>query len=564
MSTRTLKPKVNEVQEYIEIARDFANPLDLVREAISNAYDAGAQSVSIGFSVNKQNGEDILMIEIEDDGMGMNEQQLQSFFDLGNSMSKDDPSKIGEKGHGTKIYFNSKTVQVETYSGGTYQKAEMNNPINALYSGRIPKVTCTFKSANGKRTKITIYGYNNNRRDRFTHQIIRDYIKWFTRGGSIEWIFNHLNERRINISFKGLNEQEYETFESLHEFGKESITIGKLFDKYTVKAPEYYCKHVVKKDGNLKNSPEISYDAIFSIEGNQIKYSYNNMIRRGGYSAPEGAYKVQDRYGLWLCKDYIPIQRMNDWLPTLKTEWTRLHAFINCQEFHLTANRGSVENTPSEIMTDLRNEIEDIYDEIVSSDIWQELQWLENESIVYNTQEREEAHYKRRCAQINKANVCKYGDLLLIEPKRETGVFSLYMQLSVVQQDLFPFKVLDYDTHEGIDVIVKESNNNPISSTKLRYVEFKYLLEKDFNHSFENLNSVVCWDTNVKHDEEVNFLETETRKMSISGPDSVGDYTHYFLDHPKKPYRIEVFVLKDYLREKLGLEFRPRSQDAIE
>jgi len=34
-----LIPGVDETQEFIEIANDFSNPLDLVREAISNAFD---------------------------------------------------------------------------------------------------------------------------------------------------------------------------------------------------------------------------------------------------------------------------------------------------------------------------------------------------------------------------------------------------------------------------------------------------------------------------------------------------------------------------------------------
>jgi len=42
MAEFTLTPKVDETQEFIEIAHDFANPLDLVREAISNSFDAQA------------------------------------------------------------------------------------------------------------------------------------------------------------------------------------------------------------------------------------------------------------------------------------------------------------------------------------------------------------------------------------------------------------------------------------------------------------------------------------------------------------------------------------------
>lgn len=40
-----MTPEVNSVQEFIEIAQDYSNPLDLVREAISNAFDVKAKNI---------------------------------------------------------------------------------------------------------------------------------------------------------------------------------------------------------------------------------------------------------------------------------------------------------------------------------------------------------------------------------------------------------------------------------------------------------------------------------------------------------------------------------------
>ena len=77
-----LTPKVNETQEFIEIAFDFSNPLDLVREAISNSFDAKAKEIKIAFSVEDEDGEKRLKIELEDNGEGMNMEGLQHFFDL--------------------------------------------------------------------------------------------------------------------------------------------------------------------------------------------------------------------------------------------------------------------------------------------------------------------------------------------------------------------------------------------------------------------------------------------------------------------------------------------------
>ena len=564
MKNYEITPEVDKVQEFIEIANDFGNRLDLVREAISNSFDADATEIWIDFSVVEDHGESVLKITLTDNGTGMDEEGLQSFFDLGNSLRRDDTNKIGEKGHGTKIYFKSQKVIVETSNGKIRRTAEMDQPIKRLYNREIPTVKVNpYQETSDPGTTITILGYNNNRRDQFTHDNIRDYIKWFTRAGSIQWIFDLEPENSVRIHLKGLDrdEEDFEELEARHDFGQESPAMRHLFDEYLVKAPDYYCRRIVRQ-GNLKNHPEIAYQAVFSIEGSQVKYKYNPMLRRQGYQ--RGAYTIQDRYGLWLCKDFIPIQRKNEWLPTLKTEWTRLHAFINCQRFQLTANRGSVENTPSEILEDLRTEVSEIYEEIIESDDWRDLEWLESEASAYRTVEKERKDFAWRQKRLNQANIAEYEGVTLIEPQRESGVLALFLQLSMLAPDLFPFQVLDYDTHEGIDVIVKGDDTTPITDAKMFYVEFKHQLEPTFNHSFSNLHSVVCWDTQVKHDDTVECLGgAEQRTMQIAPAAYINDYTHYFLDDRRNPRRIEVYVLKDYLKERLGIEFRPRTEESV-
>jgi hypothetical protein len=311
--------------------------------------------------------------------------------------------------------------------------------------------------------------------------------------------------------------------------------------------------------GSLPNHPEVKYNAIFSVEGRRVKYDNNPMLRRPGYNAPEGAYTVQDRYGLWLCKDFIPIQRKNEWITTKGSEFTKLHAFLNCQALKLTANRGSVENTPAEILQDVETVVRNCYQAIIESDEWLQLNYLEEEAEGYNTVEKEKKNFVLRVDKANKSNIATYKQMVLVEPKRESGVQSLVVQLMTIEPDIFPFAVVDYDTHEGIDIIVKANDAVPVSGSRLYYVEFKYLLSNVFNHSFENLHSIVCWDTELKHGDIVKDVNREERKLAVAAPQDATDYTRYFLDNPRKAHRIEVFVLKDYLPQKLKIEFRPRT-----
>lgn len=341
-----ITPSVDAAQEFIEIATDFSNPLDLVREAISNSFDAKAKRIRISFTTIREAGESILLTEIEDDGRGMNEEGLKSFFDLGNSLGRDDPEKIGEKGHGTKVYFNSAEITVRTTQAGRSFVATMVQPFRSLHQRRIPEVTGTVSDTTDKAngTLIQIKGYNNNRRDRFQQDILKDYVMWFTKFGSVESEFGVTRYKDARLLLKGLDVDQEEEIPFGHFFPKESKDVDKLFEQYLVEAPEHYCKKI-KREGKLKNFPEIKYQAVFCIEGNKVKLSYNSMLRRKGYS--KGVYKVQDRYGLWLSKDFIPIQTANDWFGSRGTEYVKFHAFLNCQDLRLTANRGSVNNTPS-------------------------------------------------------------------------------------------------------------------------------------------------------------------------------------------------------------------------
>lgn len=561
MSSFIITPKVDETQEFIEIANDFSNPLDLVREAISNSYDAGASTINISFEVIKIYGESILKIVIKDDGSGMTRQQLQNFFDLGNSTRRGDNSSIGEKGHGTKVYFNSNRIEVRTSCDGTGFLAVMHEPFKKLFDRQIPTVEVENIDDFEKGTEIVIFGYNNNRRDRFTHPILKDYINWFTKHGSIENQFSE-SYRKVALFLKGLGRQDFEEIEQGHRFPEDSKDINKLFEEHLTQAPDFYSKKIIR-EGFLKNYPEISYQAIFCIEGKHSKYSYNNMLRRRGYSAPVGAYTIQERYGLWLCKDYIPVQRKNEWITHKGSEYTKFHAFINCQEMRLTANRGSVDNTPSEVLNDIKEEVKKIYDDVIKSDEWTAMEWLEEEASSYQTTEKEKKNFDWRIKKINRSNVAEYKGIKLVEPERESGVFSIFLMLSQIEKGLFPFVVIDYDTHDGIDVIAKGDSTTPIASAKLFYVEFKRTLSKGFNHSFENLHSVICWDTDIKHDDVLSDINNEERKMQIIAPEDDRDYTRYFLDSPKKAHKIEVFCLKTYLKERLNIEFRPRASDAV-
>src|SRR5438105_12303214 len=90
-----IRPRVNEAREFLEIAKDFKDPREIIREALSNSWDAGASKATLKFSLIHIPGtrRKKIMVEISDDGEGMNAvpreagkpSEIESFFNLGDS-----------------------------------------------------------------------------------------------------------------------------------------------------------------------------------------------------------------------------------------------------------------------------------------------------------------------------------------------------------------------------------------------------------------------------------------------------------------------------------------------
>ena len=46
-----IRPRVNEAREFLEIAKNFKDPKEIIREAFSNSWDAGASKVTLRFDL---------------------------------------------------------------------------------------------------------------------------------------------------------------------------------------------------------------------------------------------------------------------------------------------------------------------------------------------------------------------------------------------------------------------------------------------------------------------------------------------------------------------------------
>lgn len=191
-------PYVKDIVLYKEIAKNIVNPLEVSREAISNSIDAEAKTITINIFRNE---EGVFCISFSDDGYGMDISDIDSFFYLGDS--RKDVRNIGEKGLGSEKFFKSKLVTVISQKSNSQRViARMEKPWEKLNLGEIPSYNLEQVDAvigcNG--TTVVIEGYLvDNPEKYFNFETLKDYILWFTAGGSFKNIFTTFPELNIYI-----------------------------------------------------------------------------------------------------------------------------------------------------------------------------------------------------------------------------------------------------------------------------------------------------------------------------------------------------------------------------
>lgn len=557
------RPEVSEVNEFLEITRDFTDPRDAVREAISNAMDWGATKIEVSIEEDKTRPDEEIVISVKDNGLGMNEVRLESFFDLGNSIQN--MGKIGYKGHGTKTYYNSRAIEVWSDAADCSIYAIMDSPLHTLMTGHVPEYSYDIEqkenTTTGTRIIIRGYNMNQNRRD-FGHNVLRDYVLWFTRFGSTEKEIGIEKNSKSILQLRGLGRDNLEEIKYGHPFPKENADIKKLMKQRPGDWTRVFVKKWIFKDISVIDNPGKTVNIVFFVEGDEAKRSYNPMLRVRGRTPEYGMYKVEDRYGLWVSKDHIPIKRYNEWLGLGQRLETKYHAFVNSQDFRLTANRGDIGNTPPDLLRSIESTVRQVFEEkIIGGKEYQEYEEAAEQEQQYQTAGQELKDFARRQKRAKSKRVVTYKRIDLLEPGVEMGVVALFNQMYALKPGLFPFHVIDYDTRKGYDALVVRGSPADLSKESVFFVEFKYVLsDKPFNHSFDHLISIICWDCVLSDGAELRDIQDKHRELKILKPKDRSGHTRYILSSPAELHNIEVIVLKDFLKEKLHLEFSPRTK----
>jgi hypothetical protein len=309
--------KINTAHILRQIINERDNPLSILREAISNSKDAHATQMKVTIE-RKKNGK--INVSFFDNGIGMTYQQLNDFFNIGYSQKR--ANQIGEKGLGTKLFFNCDEIVVETKSKKNKgYRGRLKAPIASLNKGIIPTFKiepCPSNVFNGYHTKIFLHNLKiNDPRPLFWGNNLENYILWNTAAGSVDNFFKRKNSFELTIETKNNGKS------------KSSVISGHVFPQT-----------------NRCNNPENFAYQFDPFEFNVKVGKKNSKVQVVGAIVGANAHIIKDKRikkqfkGFFLCKDHFIIRDVNkDIFGGGTGEWQNMHILVNCQAINLSMGR---------------------------------------------------------------------------------------------------------------------------------------------------------------------------------------------------------------------------------
>jgi hypothetical protein len=110
------------------------------------------------------------------------------------------------------------------------------------------------------------------------------------------------------------------------------------------------------------------------------------------------------------------------------------------------------------------------------------------------------------------------------------------------------------NSHFGFDGLATRNRTLAINETQHLFVEFKMELRTEFNHTFERLEAIVCWNSRVKSGSTMTDLTGRKGVYTIT--DKPDGTRVRLIMVGGSPRNVEVIFLGDLL-EHQGHKFRP-------
>lgn len=501
------RPLVKDISLFQEIVKNLINPLEVTREAISNSVDAEAKNINIEIY---RDLDGVFCISFTDDGYGMNKGELESFFNLGDS--RKDKRNIGEKGLGTKIFFKSKKITVTTQKNNSKRLiAEMKEPWYFLSNNEIPTYTINSEeSIVGKDgTKIIIEGYLVDNPEKYYNlETIRDYILWFTAGGSFKNIFATYPELNCYVKNMQVAPRIFindcildvrEEIAGAHQFFPPQENPAMDNNEKIYKRSVNYCRHFgpYHRSTNI-NGEYVSFQMYGTVSGVNCRKAICKLRQ---------SERLKGRFGIYLAKDFIPFTKKASLISD--PNYHHFHILVNSQNFELTADRNNVSNDDDPKVKWIYSMVK----EIINNDILPCTQGTyfkmrKQEEINFAIKEKG-VNLKQRIKEFSKLENLNLENVAIKRiPDNEAQVALLLSALLSNCKFKRYINIIDSIAHYSLQSTTDLICLNSEGETLL--VEVEFLLSNLFRdeHPYATFDCIVCWKVD---------LEVNDRKTLIDG-----------------------------------------------
>lgn len=498
-------PSVKDISLYKEIARNIVNPLELPREAISNAIDAEAKIIMIDVFRNETGK---FCISISDDGYGMDTTDIGTFFNLGDS--KKDIRSIGEKGLGTKIFFKSESITVISQKDNLKRIiAKMEKPWEKLILGDIPSYTLEeFDNVVGKNgTTVIIEGYLiNNPEKYFNFETLKDYILWFTACGSFKSIFATFPELNtyvknmqiaprvfINDRILGIKKE----IAGGHQFHLPQENPIEDSEEKIYKKSVNYCRHF---------GP---YHKSTNIEGEYVSFQMYGTI--SGINCRKKICKlrqsetIKGRFGIYLAKDFIPIIKRTGLMTD--PNYHHFHILVNSQNFELTADRNNISNEDDAKVKWILASVKKIIEADIMPSAYKTYFKMRRQEECLKQIAEKNYNLNKRIERLESISDLKLEGIPIKKVPDNEGQVALLLIALLSSEYKKYIRYIDnigqYSHQSTTDLICYDKNE------KLLLVEIELKLSNIFRHEhpYETFDCIVCWDIDIEVNEKRRLID---------------------------------------------------------
>ena len=506
------RPEVDVPDLYEQIVRNTIDGLELIREAISNSVDARSDEISISITFREDGKQNLI---IQDNGHGLifdpavaDRNGVAAFWSLAKSVKMYPQRAIGEKGLGSKTYLKAERVEIKSFNGTYHLHSYMENPLAELEGGNLPEylpenpvVTIAETQLAEPGTIISIDGIkinalNPNQANEMNFNRVKDYILWKTGAGTFKNKFNHLPHLQdqipnihviptINIELESVaGDITRHQFLGLHPFPENQPNPqGGDENQYGV----------AQNAVNYSDSFEfhrvvggIHYEVAGSISGENKR---NDLVTfRSGETH-------KSRFGLYLCKDFIPIAKYKNNAILHQEYYFACHVFLNCQRFGLEASRNAISNLDDEDIIAVLDDFQTYFAEqcLGRLDAYMALSKAEKVATDRRKKVGEMQEIRENFpdgfvpigadAEIRSLSYLprnEYSTALMLSSMLESGNYD---------DQLSPIVTIAQHIDKATDMIVINSDNEPL------LVEIEYRLENLFahGHALDSYDLVVVW-----------------------------------------------------------------------